>query len=307
MRDEPYRTAASFRAGVEARIKAEARASSFRTIEQVRRQFLLQRFLVRVFAASNAPWVLKGGTGLIVRIPGARHSDDIDLLYPRPEAIVAEAVADLRRLAHAAPAGDFLRFEVGDPRIGNGQGVDHVVAQAKVIAYLGVAEYGRFPVDLSLNQRIAEPVERIQPRPVVELPGAEPLPEFVVYPLAEQVADKLCAMYGRYGGELDLPSTRYRDLVDLVIILTDQELDAVRTAEALREEAKRRDLELPTKLTAPSELWRDGYAKTAAGTMLPPTLRTLEPALNVVASCFAPLLRGVMEGTWDPAELRWRP
>ena len=47
MRDEPYRNAAAFRNGVETRIKAEARASSLRSVEQVRRQFLLQRFLVR--------------------------------------------------------------------------------------------------------------------------------------------------------------------------------------------------------------------------------------------------------------------
>jgi predicted nucleotidyltransferase component of viral defense system len=305
MRDEPYRNAAAFRSGVETRIKTEAHSTSLRTVEQVRRQFLLQRFLVRVFAEPDSRWVLKGGTGLIVRIPGARHSNDIDLQYPQPEALLAEAVADLRRLAQRMPTGDYLRFEIADPQPGGGQDVDHVVAQVKVIASIGIAEYGRFPVDLSLNQRPAEPVERIQPRPVVDLPGSDPLPRFVLYPLAEQVADKLCAMYSRYGRNRDQPSSRYRDLVDLAIIITHQELEAARMAEALRDEAKRRDLDLPGQFIAPSAEWLTGYRQAASGTILPPELHALDGALAAVAECLGPLLTGTAQGTWDPHAFRW--
>ncbi|MEU4289457.1 nucleotidyl transferase AbiEii/AbiGii toxin family protein [Kribbella sp. NPDC026596] len=305
MRDQPYRNAAAFRAGVEARIKAEAKAHRTRTMEEVRRQFLLQRFLARVFADAETGWVLKGGTGLLVRVPDARHSNDIDLLYPDPEGQLVDAVADLRRRAAIAPAGDLLGFEQAEPRLGGGQGVDHVVAQVKVSAYLGVTEYGRFPIDLSLNQRIAEPVERRRPRPVVELPGCDPLPEFVLYPLAEQIADKLCAMYGLYGPNRDQPSTRYRDLVDLVIIVTHEAIDAMRATEALNDEAKRRELNLPHKLVAPSEHWEAGYARTASGTMLTPELRTIDSALETVARCMEPILGGTAEGTWNPASMRW--
>lgn len=305
MRDEPYRNAAAFRNGVETRIKAEARATTLRSVEQVRRQFLLQRFLVRVFAEPDNRWVLKGGTGLIVRIPGARHSNDIDLQYPSPDALLDEAVADLRRLVRQVPVGDYLRFEIADPRPGGGQGADHMVAQLKVIASIGVSEYGRFPVDLSLNQRVAEPVERIQPRPVVELPGSDPLPEFVLYPLAEQVADKVCAMYSRYGQDRNQSSTRYRDLVDLAIIVTHQELHAVRVAEALRDEAKRRDLDLPDRLTAPSSQWHAGYRQSASGTILSPALHDLDGALRAVGECLEPLIAGKAEGRWDPLAFRW--
>lgn len=107
MREVPYRNATSFRAGVETRIKAEAAVTPHRTVDQVRRQFLLQRFLVRVFASPDSSWVLKGGTGLIVRIPGARHSNDIDLLYAEQEALLENAVTDLRRLAEQAPQETF--------------------------------------------------------------------------------------------------------------------------------------------------------------------------------------------------------
>lgn len=302
MTDKPYRNTNAFR--VEADVKAVARANPHRSTDQIRRQFLLQRFLVRVFARPDSPWVLKGGTGLLVRIPGARHSGDIDLLYPQLEALLAEAVAELRLLAEQAPPGDYLRFEVADPQPRTGQDLDHVVAQLKVVSYIGVAEYGGwFPIDLSLNQRTAEPVERIQPEPIVTLPGSDPLPEFVLYPLPDQVADKVCAMYGTYGAG---PSSRFRDLVDLTLIVTTQRLDAARTTQALHDEAKRRGIDLPQKLTAPSAQWRAGYQRTAADTILPQELQTLDAGIATVARCLEPLLtNSVTEGIWDPQQARW--
>lgn len=307
MRDEPYRDAAGFRTGVETRLKTEARAKPRLALQDLRRQFVLQRFLARVFAKPDTRWVLKGGTGLIVRIPGARHSNDIDLVNPQPDVMVDDAVADLRELAKHAPAGDFFRFEIADPTYGTGQDMSHVIAQVKVMPYLGTAEYaGRFPIDLSLNQRKAEPVELVQPRPVIDLPGAEPLPAFALYPLAEQVADKLCAMYGRYGRDGDRASTRYRDLVDLTLVVTTQELDAARTAAALKDEAGRRSLELPRRLTAPGGDWHANYPKIAAETILPSRMHALEVALEIVAVCIEPLLDStVVKGTWDPDRLQW--
>lgn len=137
-------------------------------------------------------------------------------------------------------------------------------------------------------------------------PGDEPLPKFVLYPLAEQIADKLCAMHGTYGGNRDRPSTRYRDLVDLAIIITTQELDAARTAEALRDEAKRRGLQLPVPLVAPSADWERGYSQVATGTLLPEDLQTLGAALSAVSRCVGPLLSNArIEGTWNPTRMSW--
>lgn len=307
MRTEPYPNPATFRAGVETRLKAEARANPRLAVNDLRRQFVLQRFLARVFAEPDTRWVLKGGTGLIVRIPGARHSNDIDLVNAQPDVLVDDAIEDLRELTKPAPPGDLLRFEITDPTYGDGQDPDHVVARLKVVPYLGAAEYaGRFPIDLSINQRNAEPVELVQPRSVIDLPGVEPLPAFALYPLAEQVADKVCAMYGRYGRDGDRSSTRYRDLVDLTLIVTHQKLDGARTAAALKGEADRRGLELPRRLTAPNAEWQRNYPKIAAETVLPSSLHVLEAALEIVASCVEPLLDDVVvKGTWDPNRLQW--
>ncbi len=306
MIQKPYRSTNAFRSGVEAEVKAVAARNPNRSADQVRRQFLLQRFLVRVFSQSDSNWVLKGGTGLLVRIPNARHSGDIDLLYPYHEALLSEAVAELRRIAAQAPSGDYLRFEIADPRPRTGQDLDHVVAQLKVVSYLGAAEYGSwFPIDLSLNQRIAEPVERIQPKPIVVLPGGDPLPEFILYPLPDQIADKLCAMYCTYGA--GQPSSRFRDLVDLLLIVTTQSFDAARTAHAIRAEAERRGIKLPEELTAPSPQWRGGYQRIASDTILPRHLQVLDTALLSVGRCLEPLLSGeITDGTWEPEEIYWQ-
>jgi predicted nucleotidyltransferase component of viral defense system len=306
MNQKPYRSTNAFRTGVEAEVKAVAANSPGRSADQVRRQFLLQRFLVRVFAQSDSDWVLKGGTGLLVRIPGARHSGDIDLLYPYHEALLAEAVSELRRIAAKAPAGDYLRFDIADPQLRTGQDLDHVVAQLKVIPYLGAAEYGGwFPIDLSLNQRTVELVERIRPTPIVPLPGSDPLPEFVLYPLPDQIADKFCAMYCTYGS--GRPSSRFRDLVDLALIVTTQPVDAARTVQALRAEAARRGIELPSELTSPGPQWRAGYQRIASDTILPPHLQVLDTALLLVGRCLEPLLAGeISDGTWDAELIYWQ-
>jgi len=301
--NKPYRSLNAFRVGLERSVKNEAAARGVPT-DRLRRQFVLQRFLARVFNEPAGRWVLKGGTGLIVRNPSARFSKDIDLYYPADEQEITVAVDGLRRLADRPLVGDLLSFTIGDPQRGGGQDIDHVVAKLKVTAYIGAAEYGgHFPIDLSLNQRAAEPIDWLQPRPVIELPGTDPLPRFALYPLAEQVADKICAMFATYRGA---PSSRYRDLVDLVFIITGQELDASRTINALRGEAGRRQLDLPAELVSPGAGWDQGYRTAAAETSLSAELHTLDAALKLVGTCLAPLLSGLRTvGTWNPNSLHW--
>jgi Nucleotidyl transferase AbiEii toxin, Type IV TA system len=116
----------------------------------------------------------------------------------------------------------------------------------RVTCYTGATPFERFTIDLSTQTHVVAKLDRVRPQPVIELAGAEPLPEFVLYPLPDQIADKVCAMYGRYGAT-NMPSTRYRDLVDLVLIATTNELDAMLTIRALRGERARRGCTLPTR------------------------------------------------------------
>ena len=147
-------------------------------------------------------------------------------------------------------------------------------------------------------------LDRIRPQPVLDLPGTQPLPEFVLYPLPNQVADKLCAMYGRYGAS-QMPSTRYRDLVDLVLIATTSELDALLTLQALQGETERRGCTLPSTIEDPDPHWRAGYSRIARESRLATALQTLDGALVATGNCLNPILSGTATGIWDPATQSW--
>jgi Nucleotidyl transferase AbiEii toxin, Type IV TA system len=60
-----------------------------------------------------------------------------------------------------------------------------------------------------------------------------------VYPLADHVAGKIAATYEEHG-ETRRPSTRYRDLVDLVAIVNGASVSAEAQSLALRSEFDRR-------------------------------------------------------------------
>ncbi len=76
--NSPAGSVTAFRRSLNDRIRVAARGRGV-SAQQLQRQFLLQRFLARVFDMPDGPWVLKGGAGLLVRLPGARHSQAVDL------------------------------------------------------------------------------------------------------------------------------------------------------------------------------------------------------------------------------------
>ena len=64
------------------------------------------------------------------------------------------------------------------------------------------------------------------------------------YQLVDHIADKVAAMYELHG-EARVPSTRYRDLVDLVAIVTGASVGAAEPATAITSAFERRGLFLP--------------------------------------------------------------
>lgn len=124
------------------------------------------------------------------------------------------------------------------------------------------------------------------------------------YPLVDHVADKIAAILERYG-DREMPSTRYKDLVDLVAIVTEASVAADRQTIALMSEARRRGLRLPPRFDVPDrELWERGYAAEAGRSLLP-IARTLDEALAVVRQFIDPLIAGTALGSWDPVHRRW--
>jgi hypothetical protein len=135
---------------------------------------------------------------------------------------------------------DRLRFVVE-----NSRQLDDHAADVRVAAYIGPTVLDRFTLDLTLHLRPVAGIEHVSPAHVLELPGLPPMPALRLYPVHDQLADKICAMYARYG-DSQAPSSRYRDLVDIVLILRQIPLDALELHRALDGELKRRRLVVPT-------------------------------------------------------------
>jgi len=73
-----YATASAFRIALEARLKSLAHAEGI-DLQRLRRQVSFDRMLARLFSEPNAPWLLKGGYAMELRLRFARTTKDIDL------------------------------------------------------------------------------------------------------------------------------------------------------------------------------------------------------------------------------------
>lgn len=276
------------------------------TLRNLIRRFLQERFLARVFADPESPWALKGRLSMLVRVPRrARYSRDVDLVHlpGNPE----QAVEDLRRLL-AAPADDPLWFQVtGIRRVDS-----HAALQVMVEVYAGTAKWDEFPVDVSCELHFVGELERCRLTPVLppERIGLPPLPTIVLYPVADQVADKVTAMYELHGEDQNA-SNRWRDLADLVLLVLESDgLNAAELGRALlvRREAARSPVTLPASMQVPGPEWQTQYPRFATReTLIPEEFRDLEEAVRLVGRCLDPVLDGSLAaGRWDPIEQRWR-
>lgn len=246
---------------------------------QIRRRLVMERFVARVFAEPDSGWVLKGGAGLLLRLPNARYSKDIDLYYAENTLEAA-----LQELAVAAGRDiDGFRFDLTNRQ--PLKGVDGVTVS--VTARIGVRTFDRFTIDLSTHLNPVTPDEH-QPTPIIDHPNLA-VPTVLLYPIAEHVADKVCAMYYRqYGGAA--PSSRYRDLVDLVLIVDQYPIDQPRTTAAIAVEARRRAMTLPSAMVPPGPQWPRGYREEAQRTgLISAELQLLDVALDHVGSVLGPM------------------
>ncbi|MFD9668328.1 nucleotidyl transferase AbiEii/AbiGii toxin family protein [Rhodococcus sp. NPDC059968] len=299
-RSSAARTPAAFKRSLKDRLKKESKERG-RVFEHLHREFYLQRFLVRVFSQPGDRWLLKGGASLIVRLPDARYSRDLDLVHT--DADLDDAVAELKTAAGVSDLDPF-RFQVRDEPAEMTGGI--AGATLKVDVYLGVEQLYAFPIDLATQLLPIGPIDYQQPRPVVTMDELAAMPTFALYPLPSQIADKVCAMYGLYG-EAKNPSSRYHDLVDLAFIVSCWSFDAEALGHALAHEAQRRGLTLPRVMSSPDGQWVAGYAKTARAVPgLPTTAAGLKGALRLVGAALDPVLSSQNKtGSWDPNAAIW--
>lgn len=295
MTERRYGSPAAFRAALTSKLQSLARESRW-ALPQLQRQFAYDRLLERLYLA-NQDWIVKGAAALLAREIGVRGSLDIDV-YRRVAR--EEAEADLRHAA-ATDIGDWFRFELG--------GTQAIEAGARgaripVAAYIGTTAWARFHIDLvGSDVKMTGTPDDVPALARVVIPDVEQH-GYRAYPLADHIADKVAAILQRYGQQ-QAPSTRYRDLVDLVAIITSASVAAGDQITALDSELERRAIRPPTRFDVIDRaLWEPGYATAATNSLLP-LAHTLDEALTVVQPFVGPLFSRTATGIWNPIARVW--
>ena len=289
-----YKTAKAFHDAIKAKL-ANAAMTSPHSVAELRRQFAYDRLLARVFLCDPESWVLKGAAGLLARVPTqARHSMDVDLYFQGAVEAVVEALAE----AAEVDLGDYFTFDTEPARTiaGRNSGV-----QFKITAYIGDVMFTGFRVDAVFATNMTGTPESVPGLCPINVEGLR-ASAYRTYPVADHIADKHAAMIATYGDGAH--STRYRDLVDLVLLAATQTIKAKALHDALMSEYRHRNLSPPPEVTLPSADWIDGYA--AAARQAPDfAYPTAQAGLKVVKAMLDPILAGRTTGEWNPRTLEW--
>lgn len=289
-----------------AKLRNEAKARGTAP-DYIRKQYVFTLFFNRLFATESAGWLLLGGNALLVRIGGGRFTRDIDLARDTPWDDLDAVLVELQTLVGSKAPNDPFTFDlhkITPNRAADAYGYGTTTATVSVKIYLGTHEFESFSIDLTSRRHVDGPVDQVRPRPIIDHHTLEDLCTVPVVPIENHLADKLCAMYEVHSSG---PSTRYRDLADIVRIIQQLSFDAERLATVFAHEAQRRKMTAPNHVTAPDAAWKSAYPKAAETfAEYPKELWPLDASLKVAAACLDGVLSGAIQhGRWDPELQSW--
>lgn len=293
-----YATADAFRAALDQRLKDHALATGTPLV-RLRKTVAFDRLLARLVAVAPTRWVLKGALALDFRLgSGTRTTTDIDLgRLDNEDAAVEDFLA-----AQALDLGDFFIFDV-QRTTGLEPDGDFLAVRYRVQAELGGRRFEQFPIDVAFSDPVSWSPERLLGTDLLAFAGIDRV-ELPVLPIEQHLAEKLHAYTRSYGRDAG-PSTRPKDLVDVLLIARSSALDAAALGAALDETFAARNLQaLPDAVPLPPADWSIPYGRLAASLGLP---GELDNGHRAAAAFFDPILAGDAAGTWEPDAQAWRP
>lgn len=290
-------------AALEMAVKEAAKKSPLDTNRAIA-GFYFHRLLCRVFSDPDSPFVLKGGQSVLARTVDARATRDIDLLAR--ETSVEAAVADLRRLAGIG-LDDFISFsfDKAEPIKAD----DEYRSGMKVwfTPSLGGKSLQAVSVDLVIDEVDGLEPETITPADRLQIDGI-PVFDYRIYRAESALADKLLAMVEVHGGR---PSSRVKDLVDVVVYAKACRIDSRTLAEQVANESRARNVNLPERFQIPDAwpaVYGKPYAKMARQAKVDDVAPDMVSAEELAAKLYEPALGTHWKhgaSTWSPSSLIW--
>ncbi|MEO5746139.1 MAG: nucleotidyl transferase AbiEii/AbiGii toxin family protein [Terracoccus sp.] len=262
----------------------------------------VDRFLSRVFAdGEESGWLLKGGTSMLARVPRTRATKDVDLAAGGGS--LDDAIVDLQRCAKR-DLGDHLGFELTSSRV-TGGGDNQLGVQTRRVVFscrdqATGRKIGDVPVDVVVGDAPVGEVETREPVNRLELSRPLRAHPYRLYPVVDQVADKVCATMatGYPGG---MASSRVKDLVDLVVLARTQRMDLDQLRVAIATKSALSGLKPFASFAIPPG-WGKRYRALASTTPAAGGLVDAEEAAAFVGQVINPALGPASEQTavWVP-------
>ncbi len=291
-----YASAAAFRQALEERLKNEA-ASTGLGLARLRKRVAFELFLRRLLVVAPDRWVLKGALELNFRLAIAtRSTKDIDLGRDDDEQA---AIADITA-AQQLMLDDYFTFAA--TRTDELEDTDEFSAiRFHVTAQLAGRTFEQFLVDIGFSNTISWTPDTIHTSQSLSFAGIEPL-ALPAIPIPQHLAEKVHA-YTRTYGQSHKPSTRPKDLVDILLIERSTTIKADDLHHALQSTfAERARQPLPTSLPPPPSTWTDPYMRLARTVGIEPDLSA---AFTRAAAFLDPVLASRAHGHWDTHRGEW--
>lgn len=290
-----YATPNAFRTALERRLLTRATEANIPLI-RLRKLVVFDRLIARLMVVAPDRWTLKGAVALQFRAgPGYRTTKDVDFSRSGDEAA---ATADFLAV-QAVDLDDHFSFAI--ERAGS---ID-VQGESAAIRYHARAElagrpFEAFVVDVAFGSQ-PDGADRLRGPDLLEFAEIPPA-EVPVIPLERHIAEKLHAYISIHArGQ---PSSRVKDLVDLVLIESLFSIQAGHLGNAIESTFATRDTKPPTTLPSPPTQWRTPYRKMAIEMGLDADIAN---GYDRARGFLDPVLGGTLlpGARWDPARHVW--
>jgi hypothetical protein len=255
-----YKTPNALRRALEDRLLAVVRSDGG-DIQRMRRQAAFDRLLCRLFTEPEAPWLLKGGYAMELRIRAARTTRDVDLAIRNLPAAKRDGAAIRSLLENAASIDlqDAFEFIIG-AATRDLDAAPYGGTRFPVEAQMAGRRFANFHLDVSAGDVLREPFEILEGQDWLGFAGiAKAKPPAISR--EEQFAEKLHAYTLPRTGR---PNSRVKDLVDMILLADSGTMDLMRLGESLEATFRRRGThELPGSLPPPQKEWAAPFSALA--------------------------------------------
>lgn len=251
-----YETPAAFREALEQRLLNRAEATGT-DINRLRRRAVFERILARLAEAPDERWILKGGFALEVRLGDrARSTRDLDVALS-DSAATGSGVRDALIDALSIALDDRFDFAVSEPTNIAPDQAGRPGWRFTVTANLAGKEFQKVRVDVVARpEEIGARTERVRVITLLDFAEVENV-TIETIDRRQHFAEKLHALTRDYG---DRPSSRVKDLADLLILIEDGlSPDDVLLAAVHDVFVVRATHEVPDAIPAPPAGWEGQY------------------------------------------------